>query len=341
VEGRRARDMIDQIRSNNRKIIWGTATYVLMVVGLVILFGFAMFQRFGSKLAFIFLVVFVALEVCIVYFATRSGMHFILKTLKAIPVSNGSLLEVQNAVDNIVMASGLTAPELMYIDDDSCNAFSLKRGGRRMIFFTAGLVEKLEADELTAVIGHEMAHLHNEDAAMNAFILSLSGFSMLLGNLFRQHIRSYREDTFWEDISTGFKTLVMIFLYALLLALLLMPLPLLYNAEVELLPNWLSTVLIFISLILIGLLLALLLGAVMRKFINPSREMLADALCVKWTMDPEALARALMEASTYATRYKFKALRATLFIPCHFSDPQPSPKERIAYLEDTMHMEIG
>ncbi len=334
--------MIEQIRANRRQIFWGTAGYIVMVAGLAVLFGAAVLQRYGGELAIVFLVIFVLLDVGAVCFATRSGMRLIMRMLKATPVPSGSYQAVWDAVDSIALASGLPVPELMSIDDGSCNAFSLKQGGHRTVFFTTGLVDRLSPDELKAVMGHEMAHLYNEDAALNSFILSLSGFSTLVGRMFWERFRLTREEPFVKEVVSGYIGLFYILIYALLLALLLVPLPLLYfDTDAVLLPGWLSMILVFLSLALINLLLAFLIGAVIRGPINPSREMLADQLCVKWTMHPEALARALTEASCHAVRYRFKALRSALFVPCHFNDPQPSPGERIAYLEDTLHIEIG
>jgi Zn-dependent protease with chaperone function len=83
-----------------------------------------------------------------------------------------------------------------------------------------------------------------------------------------------------------------------------------------------------------------ILGAIMRKRINTSREMLADELCVRWTMHTEGLASALADASSHATRYMFKGLRSTWFVPCNFSYPQPSPRERISCLEETLRSPI-
>nr|WP_328821534.1 M48 family metalloprotease [Natronorubrum halalkaliphilum] len=50
------------------------------------------------------------------------------------------------------------------ISSDVPNAFAVAGGGQESIVVTEGLLEALEADELEAVVAHELAHLKNRDA---------------------------------------------------------------------------------------------------------------------------------------------------------------------------------
>jgi Zn-dependent protease with chaperone function len=334
--------MIEQIRSNRRKIVLGTTAYMILVAATTLFFIVLMFRRFDSNWVWVFLGIYLALNLCIFYFTTRSGTRLLLWLLGATPVYQGGFQPVQDAVKNIALASGLPEPELMFIDSATCNAMSLKKGDRRMIFFTHGLAEELNEDELTAVMGHEMAHLYNGDAALNELILSLNGISLLFAVLFERFTNSVKSGPIEGGVFDTIRTWVFCTLVVIAIFLLYMPAYYLFEmpafAEI---PEQPLIVMVAFSFAAVNLLWAALLGMIMRTLIDPCREMLADELSVQWTMYPEGLAGAINDASAHATMYKYKKLRSLFFVPSHFADRQPSPRERIAHLEEILHLKIG
>ncbi len=220
------------------------------------------------------------------------------------------------------MASGMPAPELMVIEGHFCNAFSLIKKRRSIIVFSRGLEESLDADELRAVMAHEMAHLYNEDTRLNTFIVSLRGFSFLARYLLTEVLRA--------PVQQVIPALGMLFVPALI-----------FFSLVDLdFPAWLVLTATALLIIMINLLLLIFFGMIMQRFINPSREMLADYLATTWTMHPEALVRALQKASPQCAYYSLKPLKGVCFLPPHPHDLQPTPQERIEQLQDTLRMRL-
>ena len=84
-----------------------------------------------------------------------------------------------NVVEEMCIASGLShMPAVYIIDEDAPNAFATGRDPERSaIAVTAGLLERLDRDELQGVVAHELGHVKNRD------ILYLTMAGILLGTV--------------------------------------------------------------------------------------------------------------------------------------------------------------
>lgn len=74
-----------------------------------------------------------------------------------------------NVVDEMAIASGLTAPPLYVLNrEQGINAFAAGRSpNRAIVVVTRGALERLQRDELQALIAHEFAHILNGDIQVN------------------------------------------------------------------------------------------------------------------------------------------------------------------------------
>jgi heat shock protein HtpX len=314
--------MEEQARANRRKITWGVAIYTLAVAGTTCFLAIWTLSRHMNPAGFIFLGIAILLGICTVYWATHSGMRMMLRLCRATPIAEAEFDTVKSAVEDIAIASGMPAPELMVIDGHFSNAFSLIKGERGIIVFSRGLDERLDAEELRAVIAHEMAHLYNEDTRLNTFIISLRGFSFLIRYLLMDVLRIPV-----PQILPAISPLILA--------------SLIFLSLVELaLPEWFILTATALLIILLSLLLLVFIGMIMQRLIDPSREMLADYLGTTWTMHPEALVSALQKASPQSAVYSLKPLKGVCFLPPHFQDLQPTLEERIEHLQDTLRMKL-
>ena len=98
----------------------------------------------------------------------------------ASPVERKDQPELYNLVENLCISRGMKTPTLRIIDSDELNAFaSGMHEGQFSITVTSGLMQRLNRDELEAVLGHELTHIINRDvrtmiiAAVFAGIISL------------------------------------------------------------------------------------------------------------------------------------------------------------------------
>ena len=98
---------------------------------------------------------------------------------------------LHSLVDKLSKKSGIKTPKLMKANMPIPNAFAYSSplvGSR--VAVTTGLLETLEAEEVEAVIGHELGHLKHRDVQVMMFVSILPaifyyiGYSMLLSSMF-------------------------------------------------------------------------------------------------------------------------------------------------------------
>jgi heat shock protein HtpX len=113
------------------------------------------------------------------------GDNILLALSRAKKISPDDLQRLYNIVEEITIASGLeTIPAIYVIDDPALNAFATGRNpNRAAIIVTSGLLAKLNRDELQGVIGHEIAHIKNQDVQLMALcrILYITMMVLTLG----------------------------------------------------------------------------------------------------------------------------------------------------------------
>ena len=72
---------------------------------------------------------------------------------------------VYNLVENLCMSQGMKMPKINIINDDSLNAFASGINERTYtVSLSRGIIDKLNDQELEAVIAHELSHIRNKDA---------------------------------------------------------------------------------------------------------------------------------------------------------------------------------
>src|SRR5262249_56639031 len=81
------------------------------------------------------------------------------------------------------VAAGLPKPAVYVIPDADPNAFATGTGpGASSIAVTRGLLDKLDRDELQAVVSHEMSHVRNLDVRLMTVVAALAGAILLLSD---------------------------------------------------------------------------------------------------------------------------------------------------------------
>lgn len=73
---------------------------------------------------------------------------------------------VYNLVENLCISQGMTMLKVYIIEDDSLNAFASGISKRSYsVSLSRGIINKLDDEELEAVIAHELTHIKNKDAS--------------------------------------------------------------------------------------------------------------------------------------------------------------------------------
>jgi heat shock protein HtpX len=103
---------------------------------------------------------------------------------------------LHNVVEEVAIAAGLPKPRVAVVDDPAPNAFATGRDpAHAVVAVTSGLLERMDRDELQAVVAHEMAHVANRDTLMMSVAAATAGVIALLGDIaFRVMHRTMREE---------------------------------------------------------------------------------------------------------------------------------------------------
>lgn len=175
------------------------------------------------------------------------------------PLERKENKRVYNLVENLCIAVGMKMPAINIIEDDSLNAFASGIDDRTYtISLSRGIINKLNDEELEAVIAHELTHIRNRDVRLLIISIVFVGiFAFIAEAIFRSIRFSSVSSRGRKGGGAGIAILV-----ALVLAI-------------------------------IGYFIAMLI----RFAISRKREYLADAGAAELTKRPRALASALRKVS--------------------------------------------
>jgi heat shock protein HtpX len=103
------------------------------------------------------------------------------------PLERKENKRVYNLVENLCIATGMKMPKVNIIEDDSLNAFASGiNENTYTVSLSRGIIDKLEDDELEAVIAHELTHIRNRDVRLLIISIVFVGiFAFITEMLFR------------------------------------------------------------------------------------------------------------------------------------------------------------
>lgn len=196
-----------------------------------------------------------AVWVLIGYFFNDWIIH---RATGAEPVSRAEQPELYNLLENLCISRGLKTPKLYIVNTDALNAYASGIDDRTYaITVTSGLLQRLNRDELEAVLGHELTHIMERDTRLLIVTIVFVGMVSFLMQLLWRSIRlaSFRRV---RGRSGG-------------------------------------AVLLFMLIAAVAAAVGYLLALILRFAISRRREYQADAGSVDLTKNPDALISALMK----------------------------------------------
>ena len=95
-----------------------------------------------------------------------------------------------NIVEEMCIASGLsTIPKVYIIDDPRPNAFAVGRDPQHAsVAVTAGLLNRLNRDEVQGVVAHELGHINNRDTLYVVLAAMMVGAVAMMANFFLRYM---------------------------------------------------------------------------------------------------------------------------------------------------------
>ena len=167
-----------QISSNNRKSILLLIAFPLLLLGLVWLFFFAFHMYMADETisfnidvvhsGFLYSVPYVTIGVLVWFLiAWFSHTSIIKRATGSQPLERKENKRVYNLTENLCISRGMKMPKVYVIEDDSLNAFASGLSDKTFaVTLSRGIINKLEDDELEAVIAHELTHIINRDVRL-------------------------------------------------------------------------------------------------------------------------------------------------------------------------------
>jgi heat shock protein HtpX len=267
------------IRANQRKSV-----FLFLLIGMILLLlgslvGAYFFGEGGFAIGLIFAILLWVILSSVSYF---SGSKLLLKISNATEVSKKVHPQLFNVVEEMTIAASLPKmPKVYIINDEAPNAFATGRDPSNCaVAITAGLLTKLNRDELQGVIAHEISHIKNRDILFMTFAGVMLGSIVLISQIFLRGMWFGGGSRYKSRDSGGGQAQMIIMIVAIVFA------------------------------ILSPILTQMLYFAISRK-----REYLADASGARLTRYPEGLASALEKLSeTKQTLKSANKVTAGLFI---------------------------
>ena len=173
----------DRISVNKRNSLLLIAAFIAFVAVFGYVIGFAWVgdpagALFGLGLAFVV----GTISGLVTYYG---GARMVLGASRAREVTHEEAPVLYNVVEEMSIAGGVPMPKVYIIDDSAPNAFATGRDPEHAaVAVTAGLLEKLERDELQGVMAHEMAHVGNFDIRYAMLVGVLVGTTVLISDFF-------------------------------------------------------------------------------------------------------------------------------------------------------------
>jgi Zn-dependent protease with chaperone function len=263
-----------QQRRNNFYSLFLLCLFPCLVIGLLFLFCF-LFSLFlssdidGSNIMPEVLHFFVSsvpwvtgsilLWFIIAYF---SNTRIINSATGSHPLERKNNKRVYNLVENLSMSQGMAMPKVNVIEDDSLNAFASGINEKTYtVSLSRGIINKLNDDELEAVIAHELSHIRNNDVRLLIISIVFVGIFSMLAELALRMIYSSSRMRSSKNNKNG------------------------------------GGIIVILLIALVVVAIGYLFSTLMRFAISRKREYLADAGSAEMTKNPGVLASALRKIS--------------------------------------------
>ena len=175
--------MWELIQANKRKTM---ILFIAMGIALVILGYLVGGYFFGNQGGILGIICALFLWFILSVISYTSGGSILLSVSSAREVTPDVHQQLFNIVEEMQIAANLPKmPKVYIINDPAPNAFATGiKPEKSAITVTAGLLSKLNRDELQGVIAHEMSHIANRDILVMTFAGIMLGSIVLISEVF-------------------------------------------------------------------------------------------------------------------------------------------------------------
>ena len=153
-----------------------TAMLIAVMTALFMAVGYAIGGSGGMMIAF-------AVAAAMNLFGYWNADKMVLRMNNAVEVDARSAPEYYDIVKQLAERAKLPMPKVYLINEDQPNAFATGRNPQNAaVAATTGLLQRLNREEVAAVMAHELAHVENRDTLIMTITATLAGAISMLGN---------------------------------------------------------------------------------------------------------------------------------------------------------------
>ena len=146
-----------------------TGFLLAALTGLLLLIGYLIGGTGG-------LIVFLVIAGVMNFSAFWWSDKFALRMAGAREVTADEAPQLHAMVEEVAYRASMPMPKVYVIENPTPNAFATGRSPEKgVVAVTTGIMQLLDANELRAVIGHEMAHVKNRDTLTSSIVATVAG----------------------------------------------------------------------------------------------------------------------------------------------------------------------
>ena len=154
-------------------------TTLLMALMTVVLVG--MGNLVGGNFGMLIMLV---VSIGINFYTYWNSDSMVLKMYNAREISESESPQLYNLVAKLANKAELPMPRVYVIESDVPNAFATGRNPEHAaVAVTTGIMRALDYNELSGVLGHELAHVKHRDILIGTVAASMAGVISMLGNM--------------------------------------------------------------------------------------------------------------------------------------------------------------
>ncbi len=154
-------------------------TFILMALltGIMVAVGGAIN---GSEGAFFMLIISVGMNFASYWFSDT----MVLKAYNAREVFESDSPQIYNLVKKLAQNANLPMPRLYVIESEVPNAFATGRNPEHAaVAVTTGIMRTLDYNEISGVLGHELAHVKHRDILISTIAASMAGVVSMIAQI--------------------------------------------------------------------------------------------------------------------------------------------------------------
>ena len=154
-----------------------TTVLMALLTGLMVAIGGAVAGESG---AFIMLIISIGMN----FFSYWFSDSMVLKAYDAKQVDANSAPQLYNLVAKLAQNASLPMPRVYIINSDVPNAFATGRNpDHAAVAVTTGIMNALDYNEISGVLGHELAHVKHRDILISTIAASMAGVISMIAQM--------------------------------------------------------------------------------------------------------------------------------------------------------------